>query len=138
MGLEIRPFRESDRAEVVNLWAETFPDEPEHNVSTEIIDRKLRVQPELFLVAIVDDVLVGTLLAGFDGVRGWFHRLAVHASAQRGGVGTRLVRHAETALSEHGCPKVNLQIRTANAAVIAFYRSLGYATEDRISMGKRI
>jgi hypothetical protein len=61
---------------------EAFPDDPDHNVSSDMIERKLRVQPDLFLVAVADDVVVGTVLAGFDGVRGWLHRLAVRASAR--------------------------------------------------------
>ena len=138
MAFEIRPFREADRAEVVQLWAEAFPDDPDHNVSSEMIDRKLRVQPELFLVAIADNVLVGTVVAGFDGVRGWLHRLAVRESARRSGFGTRLVRSAEAALAALGCPKVNLQVRASNASVVAFYRALGYTAEDRVSLARRV
>jgi ribosomal protein S18 acetylase RimI-like enzyme len=129
MPFEIRPFREDDRAEVVELWAEAFPDDPDHNVSSDMIDRKLRVQSELFLVAVADGVVVGTVMAGFDGVRGWLHRLAVRASARRKGLGTLLVRNAEARLAKLGCPKVNLQVRAPNTTVIAFYRALGYSVE---------
>jgi ribosomal protein S18 acetylase RimI-like enzyme len=76
-----------------------------------MIDVKLRVQPELFLVATLDDAVVGCVMAGFEGVRGWLHRLAVRSSARRIGVGTRLVNEAEAALRAMGCPKVNLQLR---------------------------
>src|SRR5215831_8149513 len=138
MTLHVRPFREGDRAAVVELWSEAFPEDPDHNVSSEMIDRKLRVQPELFLVAELDGVLVGALMAGFDGVRGWLHRLAVRASRRRSGVGTRLVRSAETALFALGCPKVNLQVRSSNAPVVAFYRALGYSLEDRVSLGRHL
>ena len=138
MAIEIRPFQEGDRADVVELWAEAFPDDPDHNVSSDMIDRKLRVQPELFLVAVADGVLVGTVVAGFDGVRGWLHRLAVRSSVRRSGFGTRLVRSAEAALSALGCPKVNLQVRASNASVVAFYCALGYSTEDRMSLGRRL
>lgn len=138
MTVEIRPFLESDRATVIDLWSEAFPEDPSHNVSTEMIDRKMRVQPELFLVAYMDGALIGTLMAGYDGVRGWLHRLAVRASARRTGVGTALVKAAESALLELGCPKVNLQVRGSNAAVVAFYRALGYSVEDRVSLGRRL
>jgi ribosomal protein S18 acetylase RimI-like enzyme len=120
------------------LWAESFPDDPPHNSSTAMIDLKMRVQPELFLVAVTDSQVVGTIMAGFDGVRGWLHRLAVSRSARRTGVGTRLVRTAESALLAMGCPKVNLQVRTSNADVVAFYRSLGYLVEDRVSLGRKL
>jgi ribosomal protein S18 acetylase RimI-like enzyme len=138
MTLEIRPYREGDRAAVIDVWSEAFADEPSHNVSTEMIDRKVRAQPELFLVAYVDGALVGTIMAGYDGVRGWLHRLAVRTSARRTGVGTALVRAAESALFALGCPKVNLQVRGSNAAVVAFYRALGYSVEDRVSLGRRL
>ena len=136
--LEITPFRESDRAGVIELWAAVFPGDPAHNQSTDMIDRKLRVQPELFLVARDADVVVGTVMAGYDGVRGWIHRLAVRESSQRLGVGKALLRAAEAGLARMGCPKVNLQIRVANASVVAFYRSAGYEVDDNVSMGKRL
>jgi len=138
MTLQIRAFRDGDRAEVVELWAEAFPDEPGHNASSDMIDRKLRVQPELFLVAIVDGRVVGTAMAGFDGVRGWLHRLAVRVSARRRGIGAQLVRSVEDGLAALGCPKVNLQVRAENTSVVAFYRAIGYAIEGRVSMGKHL
>lgn len=103
-----------------------------------MIDRKLRVQPELFLVAVMDDEVVGTVMAGFDGVRGWLHRLAVRSSARRRGLGTLLVRSAEAALESMGCPKVNLQVRASNGSVVAFYKSVGYSVEENLSLGRRL
>lgn len=138
MTLRIRPYQERDRTAVIDLWSEALPDEPDHNVSSEMIDRKTRVQPELFLVAELDGAIVGAVMAGFDGVRGWLHRLAVRTSARRSGVGTELVRCAESALRAHGCPKVNLQVRATNAGVVEFYRALGYSIEDRVSVGRRL
>jgi len=136
--LEIRPFNDSDRAGVIALWDEAFADDPAHNASAEMIDRKLRVQPELFLVAIADGEIVGTVMAGYDGVRGWLHRLAVRTSRRRGGVGTELVRRAEAEMVHMGCPKVNLQVRSSNAAVIGFYRAIGYVNDDNVSLSKRL
>lgn len=134
----IRPFAAPDRLDVVELWAESFPAEPPHNVSTEMIDVKVRVQPELFLVAVIDGKVVGAVMAGFDGVRGWLHRLAVSQSARRQGVGTLLVRAAESGLAAMGCPKVNLQVRPTNSEIIAFYESAGYAVEDILSLGRKL
>jgi ribosomal protein S18 acetylase RimI-like enzyme len=75
-------------------------------------------------------------MAGYDGVRGWIHRLAVRESARRLGVGTALLRAAEAGLARLGCPKVNLQVRSVNADVIAFYRAAGYEVDDNISLGR--
>ena len=91
----------------------------------------------MFFVAADDtDSVVGTVIAGYDGHRGWIYSLAVDPSQQRRGIGSALVKQAEVALERLGCPKLNLQVRSDNASVIKFYQSLGYDTEDRISMGK--
>ena len=138
MTLEITPFRDSDRPGVIDLWASAFPADPAHNQSADMIDRKLRVQPELFLVAREADVVIGAVMAGYDGVRGWIHRLAVRESDQRRGVGTALLQAAEEGLARLGCPKINLQVRAVNGGVVAFYRAAGYEIDDNVSMGKQL
>ena len=134
----IRAFGPQDEPAVVELWETAFPDEPPCNNPTDVIDRKLSVQSDLFLVCIAGGRLVGTVLAGFDGVRGWVHKVAVDPGFQRKGIASRLMKAAEGGLAEMGCPKVNLQVRSLNVAVVEFYRSAGYSIEDRISMGKRL
>ena len=104
LRLEIRPFATTDRETVLTLWADAFPNEPAYNQSERMIARKLRVQPELFLVAVEDGVVAGTVMAGYDGVRGWIHRLAVARTARRRGIGTALLREAEMRLLALGCP----------------------------------
>jgi len=134
----IRAFRSADRAELEALWARVFPDDPPMNAPAKLLARKLTVQPELLLVGVVDERLVASVIAGFEGVRGWINHLAVLPEWRRRGFATELVRAAETGLRALGCPKVNLQVRATNRGVIAFYESLGYAVEDRISMGRKL
>jgi ribosomal protein S18 acetylase RimI-like enzyme/catechol 2,3-dioxygenase-like lactoylglutathione lyase family enzyme len=134
----VRPYQASDEAEVVALWGLVFPDDPPWNDASEVIRRKLSVQRELFLVCASGGVVVGTVLAGFDGVRGWIHKLAVRPDQQRRGIGARLMSEAEDRLASLGCPKVNLQVRAGNERVVEFYRRAGYVVEDRVSMGKRL
>ena len=136
--IEIRPYESKDHAQVVALWSDVFKDDPPWNEPASMIRRKLTVQPELFLVAVVDDQVVGTVMAGFDGVRGWIHHLAVRGSHRRQGIASSLMRAAEKGLEIAGCPKVNLQVRATNCEVIVFYRSLGYELEERVSLGKRL
>jgi ribosomal protein S18 acetylase RimI-like enzyme len=138
MGFEIRPFLDTDRADVVSLWEEVFAGDPPWNAPAEMIRRKKTVQPELFFVARSEGKVIGTVMAGFDGVRGWIHHLAVSRSQRRSGVATRLMRAAEAGLLRLGCPKVNLQVRSTNSGVIAFYQAIGYDVEERVSMGKRL
>jgi hypothetical protein len=132
----IRPFCPQDEAEVTRLWQEIFPDDPPHNAPHLVIRQKRLWQPELFFVLEVETKLVGTVMAGYDGHRGWLNSIAVKPGHRRRGYGLQLVRHAETALKRIGCPKVNLQIRETNTEVAAFYSKLGYHVEARINMGK--
>ncbi len=118
------------------LWHEAFPDDPPWNAAEIAIPAKLKLQPELFLVAIDQDLVIGSIMAGYDGHRGWLYAAAVLQSHQRQGIGTALVRAAENRLSAMGCTKINLQVRSSNTAVTKFYGSLGYEIEERVSMGK--
>jgi len=103
-----------------------------------MIENKLKVQPELLLVGVAGAELVGAVIAGFDGVRGWIYHLAVLPAWRRRGIATALVRQAEVGLAKLGCSKVNLQVRATNSVVLAFYQSLGYLVEERVSMGRRL
>jgi ribosomal protein S18 acetylase RimI-like enzyme len=135
-GLRVRPFCEDDEPSVIALWKEVFADDPPRNDPRAVVRRKLGVQRELFLVGDLHGDVVGTVISGFDGYRGWVYHLAVHPSCRRRGFGRQLMREAEARLKAMGCPKLNLQVRSSNAAVIAFYERLGYSIEDRASLGK--
>jgi ribosomal protein S18 acetylase RimI-like enzyme len=136
--MDVRPYRAADEDAVIALWRTVFPDDPPHNDPATVIRHKLAVQRELFLVAVEGGRVVGTTMAGYDGHRGWIYTVAVHPGQRRRGIGAALVRRAETELRALGCPKVNLQVRATNAAVVAFYESLGFQVEERVSMGKRL
>ncbi len=126
------------RAQVVALWQQAFGYDTAHNVPSLAIDKKLAVNDGLFFVATDKKAVIGTVLAGYDGHRGWLYSVAVHAEYRRHGLGSSLVRHAEQALIGLGCMKINLQINSGNEAVVGFYEALGYGVEPRISMGKKI
>jgi len=136
--LRVRPFSEADEPAVVALWSEVFAGDPPRNEPRAVIRRKLRVQRELFLVGELDGEVVGTVIAGFDGFRGWVYHLAVHPRFRRRGFGRTLMREAEARLKALGCPKVNLQVRASNVEVVAFYERLGYAVEDHTSLGRML
>jgi len=135
--LTIRPFEERDRPAVVDLWQRCGLVRPWNDPDRDI-DRKLTVQPELFVVGELAGVLVGSVMAGFDGHRGWMNYLCVDPDHTGRGYGRALVTHVEAALRALGCPKVNLQVRSSNAAVLAFYAGLGYGLDEVVSMGKRL
>ena len=134
----IMTYREAHFVGVAALWAEAFPNDPPWNRADAAIPEKLARQPDLLLVADDGGRVVGTVMAGYDGHRGWLYSLAVEAKRQREGIGTLLLKEAEARLTALGCRKINLQIRGGNDAVAAFYLRHGYGLEERISLGKRI
>jgi ribosomal protein S18 acetylase RimI-like enzyme len=135
--LAIRPYAESDESQVIQLWRDVFPDNPPWNVPKADIERKLTAQRELFLVGDLDGQIVATVMAGFDGHRGWVHLVAVAPAHRKRGLG-RMMIEAENRLRDVGCTKLNLQVRATNQGVITFYEKLGYCVEERVSMGKRL
>jgi ribosomal protein S18 acetylase RimI-like enzyme len=136
--MHIRQYNDLDEPAVVALWREVFPDDPPHNNPATVVRRKGSFQRELFFVAEEESKIIGTIMAGYDGHRGWLYTVAVNPRKRRHGVGSALVRYAEAALRTLGCPKINLQVRGSNPGVAAFYQRLGYQIEDRISLGKRM
>ena len=134
----VRPYQESDHERVVTLWSEIFPNEPKWNQSENLIALKMSVQPELFFVCLIDGEIVGTTIAGFDGVRGWVHKVGTSPAYRRYGVAAHLMQAAEEGLAKLGCHKVNLQVRAGNQGAVEFYRDAGYEPEDRVSMSKHI
>ena len=133
-----RPFTESDRPGVIALWNEAFPDNSPWNIPDEDIDRKLKIQKELFIIAEYENNIIGSAMAGFDGHRGWVYYVAVLKKFRKHGVGEALMNHVERELAQIDCTKLNLQVRSTNTEVIEFYKKLGYNLEDRVSMGKRL
>jgi ribosomal protein S18 acetylase RimI-like enzyme len=135
--VEIRSYQVSDESAVIRLWTECDLVRP-WNDPRKDIQRKLTVQPDLFLVGVLGSELVATVMAGYDGHRGWVNYLAVAQQHRRRAFGTILMQHVEARLKAMGCPKLNMQVRATNRAVLAFYERLGYAEEPNISLGKRI
>ena len=91
-----------------------------------------------FLVAVNGGELVGSVMAGYDGHRGWVNYLAVLPRMRLGGVGRALMAAVEVHLREAGCPKINLQVRATNQEAIGFYQALGYSFDDVVSLGRRL
>ena len=131
----IRPFAPADEDSVVELWSACGLVRP-WNDPRKDIRRKRGVRSDLFLVAERGDDIVGSVMAGYDGHRGWIYYLAVAPALRRQGIGRLLTRAAEARLLAEGCPKVNLQVRTSNLDVVAFYEALGYSPDDVVSLGK--
>ena len=133
----IRPYLPDDENSVIEIWRKCDLEKPWNNPKQDI-ERKLEVNPELFLVGSVDNRVVATVMGGYDGHRGWIYYLAVDPAYQKMGLGRQIMEAIEQKILATGSPKVNLQIRADNSTVVKFYKNIGYETEDRISMGKRL
>ena len=139
MNAAIRTFcQATDKAGVIELWREVFSGYESAKAGDEVIRRYLEYLPELFLVAVSTGQVVGTVKGGYDGSRGWVYSVATHPDFRRRGIARALMLEVESRLRALGCPKINLQVRGEGDEAVAFYRSLGYRVEPRVSMGKRM
>jgi ribosomal protein S18 acetylase RimI-like enzyme len=126
------------RGQVIELWRKTFGYATARNAPALVIDKKLAIDDGLFFVVVKDRDVIGTVMAGYDGHRGWIYSLAVLPMYRNQGLGSALLSHAEQKLSSLGCMKINLQVLEGNHAAEKFYIANGYSVEKRISMGKQL
>ena len=134
-AVRVREFRDADEQAVVDLWREAGLVRPWNDPHRDIA-RKKQVQRELFLIAEDGGAVVGSAMAGYDGHRGWVHYLAVAAARRGSGVGRLLMSEVEVRLLALGCPKVNVQVRSGNEQVAAFYDRLGYSPDAATGLGQ--
>jgi ribosomal protein S18 acetylase RimI-like enzyme len=137
MSFEIVLYDERYQDAVVDLWEKCGLIVPQ-NDPIEDIQKKLEFQPKLFFIGILDGQLIGSVMVGYEGHRGWMNYLAVLPSFQRRGYGRKLVNRAIIELRKLGCLKLNLQVRKSNTPVIGFYKHIGFKEEERISFGMRL
>lgn len=135
--MKIRAFERTDTTAVIALWESCSLTRPWNNPRLDI-ERKLTVQPELFLVGEEAGILIASVMAGYEGHRGWVNYLAVSPPHRRQGLGEQLMSEVEVRLKALGCPKINLQVRVGNDAAMAFYRELGFVEDQSVSFGKRL
>ncbi len=136
-SIQIHSFTDANTEAVVALWKACDLTRPWNNPYKDI-QRKLAVSDDLFLVASLDDRIVGTVMGGYEGHRGWINYLAVEPACRQQGLGRKLMQEIEKRLLALDCPKINLQIRETNTPVIAFYEAIGF-TDDKVkSYGKRL
>ncbi len=137
--MKILKFNNSiHRQDVVRLWQTVFGYDAAHNDPEVVIDKKLKTGDDLFFVAEKALKVIGTIMAGYDGHRGWIYSIAVHPANQNQGIGSALLSFAQDKLARLGCLKVNLQIMEGNEVVQNFYLTNGFSVEKRISMGKKL
>lgn len=135
--MEIRTYEAADQDVVIALWTRCDLIRP-WNDPRKDIGRKLAVHDDLFLVGLIDEPLVATVMAGYEGHRGWVNYLAVDPLRRREGLARMLMGEAERRLADRDCPKINLQVRSSNSDALGFYERLGYSDDKVVSLGKRL
>jgi ribosomal protein S18 acetylase RimI-like enzyme len=133
----IQPYTPKYESEVIVLWERCGLTRPVNNPQKDI-RRKMKVNPELFLIGLIDGKVVATAMGGYEGHRGWVNYLGVEPALQKKGLGRQIMQALEEKLLERGCAKLNLQVRTANTEAMKFYERIGYKRDEVISMGKRL
>ena len=96
----------------------------------------LATPTSIVLVIRAGDAIIGSVMVGFDGHRGWVYYLAVDPRAQRGGLGRKLMAAAEEWLRGQGVPKIQLMVRDDNRAALDFYANLGLERQDVVTLGR--
>lgn len=137
MRFEVVPYRSEFQDAVVELWRKCSLIVPQ-NDPVEDIEKKVEFQPDLFLVGLLNGEVVGSVMVGYEGHRGWLNYLAVLPECQGRGYGRKLVEKAIAELEKLGCLKVNLEVRKSNTSVIAFYEHLGFSDDQVVGLGKRL
>lgn len=132
--MNIRLYQSSDREQLLALWADIFGYGGPHNDPDWSLDAKLATDGRI-LVAEDAGAVLGSVMVGYDGHRGWIYSLCVLPTKRGSGLGKALVQAALAELQGLDCLKVNLQVRSNNHGVVAFYEALGFSVEERISMG---
>lgn len=136
--MQIREFHIADYEKVLGLWkACGLILRPGDDLDG--IKLKLQRDPDLFLVAEDGQEIVGVVMGGWDGRRGWINHLAVKPNRQRKGIGSSLIGELEKRLCGRGAKKVNAQVYRSNAKSFDFFKSVGYEVHsDLVMIGKHL
>ena len=137
MDLVFRIFDPADESAVIELWESCGLTRPWNDPKTDIAIKRNH-SPEQFIVGLIDERIVASGMAGYDGHRGTVNYLAIDPEFQGKGLGRQLMNEVERILEAIGCPKVNILFRNENERVLDFYKAIDYTDNDCVSMGKRL
>lgn len=137
MGVRVTPVEPSERDAVIALWHAAgltrYWNDPVLD-----FDLSLANPTSNILVARDCEAIVGSIMVGFDGHRGWVYYLASDPSRRCEGIGRALMTAAEDWLRACGCPKIQLMMRSDNQVARGFYTAIGYEVQDVVMFGRRL
>ncbi len=133
----MRIATEQDRDTIIALWQACDLTRP-WNDPVKDFDRAMLGENSTIIVSEQNGVIIGSVMVGEDGHRGWVYYLAVDPNAQRNGLGRKLMQAAEDWISARNIPKSQLMVRTDNEAALGFYEALGYEVQAVATLGKRL
>ena len=133
--LTIRAYQDADQDDLIALYLLAFPHDPPWNDPSDMIACKTVIDAEGLLVGVLEGKVMASVMAGYDGHRGWINCLAVHPDHRGQDFGAAMIDAAIDLMTERGAVKVNLQIRGDNTSLKRYYEAQGFEAEDRISMG---
>jgi len=136
--LILREFQfHNDFPQVIDLWKNAGPGiNVRRSDEKDEIVKKLERDPDLFLVAEIDEQIIGTVLGGFDGRRGMVYHLAVDNRYRKLGIGAALMKELETRMKQKGCIRSYLMVTRDNPEAIRFYKNSGWELMDLFTYGK--
>ncbi len=132
----IRPLKDADIADVVQLWIDCGLTRPWNDPRADIVQARKSGSAEILVAVTAAGKIVGSVMLGDDGHRGWFYYLAVSPALQKSGLGRRIVAQGEDWMRKRGIEKSQLIIRAGNAKVQGFYQALGYGVQERVLMAR--
>ena len=133
----IAPASLADEAATVALWHAAGLTRPWNDPAADF-RMALGNPTSTVLLATEGEALIGSVMVGFDGHRGWIYYLAADPARRRRGIGRALMAAAEGWLIERHCPKIQLMVRGDNLDAKGFYAAIGYEVQDVVTLGKRL
>jgi ribosomal protein S18 acetylase RimI-like enzyme len=132
----IRAALTSDRAAVVALWSACGLVRPWNDADRDFTLALVTATSTVLVASDDDGTIVGSVMAGFDGHRGWVYYLAVAPAARRTGLGRLLMGAGEDWLRGQGAPKLQLMVCDGNEEALAFYAALGLERQPVVTLGR--
>ena len=136
MSLTIRPAAPDDESSVVALWRACDLVASYNDPGADFRFARAGACSDVLVGVDETGRILGSVMVGHDGHRGWLYYVASAPDARGSGIGRQLMQAAEDWLRQQGVVKVQLLVRETNTKVVSFYERLGYEVAPRVVMGK--